>query len=211
MSGARASTRGASLVEVMTAATVFALLLALLLEFIGSATRAWDRERSRAETLRLARNAMALIATDLASVCRSPCATNLVIGCGGARGDSPWLAALVTRPGNGCDVCAVGYRARSDAGGGEARLVRSFLPAGATLGMLRSGEDPLGSGAPAIDESIAPRVRDLCFAAVPKLSAPPPSSLAFTTNLPDAIEISFSMAGTGGADLVPFRCRLPLR
>lgn len=205
----RGGTPGASLVEVMTALAVVVLLLTLLLEFAGAVTRAWDRERSRGERLRLGRNAVSLMATDLASICRSPHATNLVIGNGG--GDGPWLVALVTRPGDGCDVCVVGYRARTDAGPGPARLVRSFLSAMATLEMLRSGEDPLRPGPPAIDEPLAPRVSDVRFEAIPGPSGPASGPTAFTTNLPAAIEVSFTMEGAEGGDAIPFRCRLPLR
>jgi type II secretory pathway pseudopilin PulG len=206
---ARGGVSGASLVEVMTAVAVVVLLLTLLLEFASAVTRAWDRERSRGERLRLGRNALSLMAADLASICRSPHATNLAIGNG--AGDGPWLAALVTRPGHGCDVCAVGYGARTDAGSGQTRLVRSFLPAIATLEMLCAGEDPLRPGPTATDEPLAPRVSSVRFEAIPDPSGPASGPTVFITNLPDAIEVSFSIEGAEGDDAIPFRCRLPLQ
>ena len=202
---------GTSLVEIMTAVAVVVLLLTLLLEFTGSVTRAWDRERSRGERLRLGRNAMSLMAADLASICRSPHATNLAIGKGVADNDGCWLTALVTRPGNGCDVCAIGYHLQTSVAAGEARLVRSCLSAGATLEMLRSGSDPLRGAFLATDESLATGVRDLRFETIPRPPGSPSPSTAFVTNLPDTIEVSFSMAGSGRDDAIPFRCRLPLR
>ncbi|MCC6354629.1 MAG: hypothetical protein IT577_12130, partial [Verrucomicrobiae bacterium] len=72
-----ARSAGASLVEVLTAVAVLAMLLAMMMELIGSAARAWGRARERGEMMRMGRDAMALMARDLASVCRAPGTTNL--------------------------------------------------------------------------------------------------------------------------------------
>lgn len=202
-----AGLRGVTLVEVTTAAAVLVLLLALMVQFVGAATRGWGRERERAEAMRLWRNAMGLMASDLGSVCRSPVLTNLVIECGGeARG--PWLGALVTRPGERGDVCAVAYWLRADGGRGTSDLVRSFLPAGPTSEILRAGGDPLCRDAAIIDEVLASAVRDLRFATIPRATG---STQAFTTNFPDLIEVSFSLGDATRGEGFPFRCQLPLR
>lgn len=199
--------RGASLVEVMVAAAVSALLVALMMEFIGSATRGWGRAHQRADTRREGRDAMALMAADLASVCRSSVATNLMVQ-GGAEGACPRLAALITRPGAAGDVGAVAYWPRPHARRGTFELVRSSLAARDTGECLLSGGNPLGPHAPGSDEVIARRVRDLRFSVIPDSDA---AALAFTTNLPAAIEVSFALEAPGSGEAIPFRCRFPLR
>ncbi len=191
----------------MTAAAVLVLLLALMVQFVGAATRGWGRERERAEALRLWRHAMGLMASDLGALCRSPSLTNMVIEGGGGDG-GPRLRALVTRPGGDGDLCAVAYWARRHHEGGGHELVRSFLPAQATGELLRGGGDPLGRGAATIDEVLAPAVRDLRFAIIPVAGEAPQ---VFTTNLPDLVEVSFSVDAAGGGGGFPFRCQLPLR
>lgn len=198
---------GASLVEVLTAVAVLAMMLAMMMEFIGAATRAWGRARERGEMMRVGRNAMALMATDLASVCRSPGTTNLLIQCGDGEG-AYRLAAVITRPGEGGDVCAVAYCARDGARRGSRGLVRSWFAAREVAACLRAGRDPLAPECPWRQEVIAAPVRGLRFAAVP---AREDSAGAFVTNLPSAIDVTFDLMGEGGDGATPFRCRLPVR
>lgn len=202
-----ARSAGASLVEVLTAVAVLAMLLAMMMELIGSAARAWGRARERGEMMRMGRDAMALMARDLASVCRAPGTTNLLIQCG--EGDGCYrLAAVITRPGEGGDVCAVAYRMRDGARRGSREFVRSWLVARDAAARLRAGRDPLAEECPWRHEVIAAPVRGLRFVAVPE---PPDGAGAFVTNLPSAIDVTFDLMGAGGDGATPFRSRLPLR
>lgn len=206
MNPTRRHTLGHSLIELVTAMAVSSVLLALMLGFVGAAMGSLDRDRSRGEAIARARNILSLMRADLASVCRSSATTNLVIeadGCG-CR-----LALLVTRPGDGPDVCAVGYRIMGNNASGPARLVRDFTTAGATLEMLRRGEDPLASDRFGSQETIATGLRNLRFAPEPRDRFP--GHVAFTTNLPWAIDVTLSVAANERSSAVELHCRLPLQ
>jgi len=209
MTAHRPGSLGASLVEVLTAAAVSALLLALMGGFTGAAMRAWDRSHAQMEKLRSCRNILSVMAADLAAICRSGCRTNLSLFLDSSDNAQPWLAALVTRPGEGPDVCSVKYRILEDKASGQKRLMREWRGPEATFELLLNGADPLSSDAPAIAETICASIVDLRLAPVPGDTSP--GCVAFTTNFPEAIEVTLSVADRNGGDAIPLRCRLPLR
>lgn len=200
---------GTSLVEVLTAAAVSALLLTLMGGFTAAAMRAWDRTHSRMEKLRSCRNILSVMGADLAATCRSGCRTNLSLSQDLPDSAQPWLAALVTRPGEGPDVCSVKYRISKDKASDQKWLVREWRGPEATLELLLNGEDPLSSDAPAIAETICASIVDLRISPVPDDASP--GCVAFTTNLPEAIEVTLSVADRDGGGAMALRCRLPLR
>jgi prepilin-type N-terminal cleavage/methylation domain-containing protein len=142
--------RAFTILEILVAMSVLALLLLLLLGVVDGASLVWKNKQSSADATREARAALHVMAADAKTLLRSPEATavHLPGGTGGRLAILTLQPKGAQRSGNRSDLCTVGYFVAYD---GPSRftpleqssrnLYRYLRGSDETFSCLQAGED----------------------------------------------------------------------